>query len=175
MTKVYKEYAQALFMLSMETDNTDKIKADLDFIEEAFKSNLELMDLLTSPAVFLSERIKVIDDIFMGKVTEYVLSFLKLLCEKKHLESLYECIDEYRILFEESKNIAKAKIISAVKLSDDEKERIILKIEKTEGKKIKAEYVVDKSIIGGIIVETDGKILDGSLRYKLKDIKDVIK
>lgn len=174
MTKVYKEYAQALFMLALEKENSDIVKSDLDFLEETFKNNKELMDLLISPSVFLSERIKVIDNIFSEKVTEYVLSFLKLLCEKKRMESLYDSIDEYRKLFEESKNIIKAKIISAIELSDDEKERIILKLEKTEGKKINAEYVVDKSIIGGIIVETDGKILDGSLRYKLKDIKDVM-
>ena len=77
-------------------------------------------------------------------------------------------------LVEETKNISDAKIISAVELSEDEKERIILKLEKESGKKIKAEYVVDKSIIGGIIIESDGKIIDGSLRYKLKDIKDVM-
>ena len=59
-----------------------------------------------------------------------------------------------------------------IELSEDEKNRLVSKLEKTSGKNVNAEFVVDQSILGGIIVETDGKILDGSLKYKLKDVKE---
>ena len=36
------------------------------------------------------------------------------------------------------------------------------------------EYIVDKSIIGGLIIETDGRIMDSSLKKQLKDVKEVI-
>ena len=42
------------------------------------------------------------------------------------------------------------------------------------GGDVNMEYVVDSSIMGGVIVELDGKIMDGSLRHRLREVKDVI-
>ena len=48
------------------------------------------------------------------------------------------------------------------------------KLEKKSGKTAVIEYIIDESIIGGIIVEMDGKIIDSSIKRHLKDMKDVI-
>ena len=172
MTQLYKEYARALFVLSLEEGKTDEYASDLKIIEDALDTNPGFSDLLTSPAIKLSERLDMIDKVFSQSVSRYVLSFIKLMCEKKRLVCLKECIEEYRGLREEFKKISFVKVVSAVELSEDEKNRLVSKLEKTSGKNVNAEFVVDQSILGGIIVETDGKILDGSLKYKLKDVKE---
>ena len=56
----------------------------------------------------------------------------------------------------------------------DEKSSLEEKLEKKSGHKVMMEYVVDESILGGLIVEMDGKIIDTSLKKHLKDVKDVI-
>ena len=174
MTQLYKEYAQALFMLSLEENKTEQFASNLKVIEDAFDKNNEFYELLTSPAIYLSERLQIIDTTFSGSVSEYVLSFVKLLCEKKRLMELKNSIREYFRLVEEMKKISVVKVISAVELTDAEKGKLISKLEKTSDRNINAQFVVDESILGGIIIEAEGKILDGSLRYKLKDVKEVM-
>ena len=39
---------------------------------------------------------------------------------------------------------------------------------------VEIEYMTDSSILGGILIEADGKIIDGSLKARLRDIKEVI-
>ncbi len=172
MTQLYKEYAQALFMLSLEENKTEEYKKDLKTVEDAFEDNPSFYDLLLSPSIYLSERLEIVDKVFLGNVSRHILSFLKLLCEKKHLISLKDCIKEFGRLCDEMKKVSFVKITSAVELSEDEKNRIIEKLNKTSDKSVNAQFVVDESILGGIVMETEGKILDGSLKHKLKDVKE---
>ena len=77
-------------------------------------------------------------------------------------------------MYDEICEVSNAKVTSAVELNETEKASLKEKLEKKSGHKIIIEYSVDKSIIGGLIVEMDGKIMDSSLRKHLKDVKDVI-
>ena len=71
-------------------------------------------------------------------------------------------------------SIADAVITSAVELTDDEKHRLERKLTDVTGKKIRASYVIDKSIIGGVSIAVDGKNYDGSVRKNLKNLKEVM-
>ena len=63
---------------------------------------------------------------------------------------------------------------SAVELTDDEKKKLKLKLEKMSGKSLILKCTVDKSVLGGVIVKMDGKIMDGSLKHRLEEVKEVI-
>jgi len=122
----------------------------------------------------LGERVSAIEGAFSGKAPEYVISYLSLLCEKGRISSFIESVEEYGALLDASERILTAKITSAVALTEEEKQKLISKLEGLEGSKVIAEYFVDKALISGLIVEIDGKILDGSLRHRLNEVKEVM-
>lgn len=169
-----KEYAEALFALAAEENNAEGYLRDLSLIEDVIKADPEYISLLSSPAIAMSERLAAIREAFDGQVCENVLSFLMLLCENSNAGILLSCIDEFKALALCVSETAKAKIISAFPLSDSQKKALCEKLEKTSGKVILPEYIIDKSLIGGIKVEVDGNSYDGSLSHRLRDIKDVI-
>ena len=74
-----------------------------------------------------------------------------------------------------SKSISYATVTSALELTDDERAKLISKLEKMCGTKVQIEEKTDPSLIGGIVIEVDGKVIDGSIRNRLSDVKDVIK
>lgn len=174
MNEIGKEYGAALFKLACETGCTKEYGEALKDIRCAFSENPDYVNLLASPGIPVSERLGVIDSAFASSVPEHVLSYLKLLCEKGRLSCFEEACAEYASLFDVSQRVIHARVISAVPLTDQEKESIIQKLEKTHKGKVLAEYTVDPDILGGVIVEIDGKILDGSLRHRLRDVKDVM-
>ena len=174
MTEIGKEYGTALFMLACEENKQRKYAEALEKIKDTFLENPQYADLLSSPGIPLKERLQVIDTAFSGAIDEHVLSYLKLLCERGRISYFNESVDEYKALLDASEHISNAKITSAVELTEDEKQKLIRKLEATEKGKVHAEYFVDATLLGGLIVEVDGKVMDGSLRHRLHEVKEVM-
>jgi len=174
MNDVGKEYGTALFMLACEEEAKNEYAAALEAVESTFAENPEFQEILNSPALSLKERLHTIDEVFSETLPHHVLSFIKLLCEKGRISSFHQATKEFHTLFNASKQIFLARITSSAPLSDSEKEQLICKLEAIQHGKIRGEYFVDPSLIGGMTVEINGKIFDGSLRHRLYEIKEVM-
>ena len=174
MTETSKEYASALFALAAEEEMLPEVSHDLTLVLGQFRENPGYADLLASPNIPITDRLAAIDAAFEGSVCEYVVSFLKILCRKDNIRSVYKIILDFDELYRASQGIATARVISAVPLKKAEKEKLQSKLEKMCGKKVVMECISSSSVLGGIIVYVDGRVLDGSLRRRLHDIKEVI-
>ena len=67
-----------------------------------------------------------------------------------------------------------AKVTSATELTEEEKNALYEKLKKMSQKEIVIDYHLDKDILGGMIIEMDGKVIDASVKSRLKEVKDVI-
>ena len=168
-----KEYAEALFLLAAEEGRQVEIAKTLSAMEQAFLENPEFIELLASPAVPMEERLLVIEKTF-SSLERHGVSFLKILCERGYVRSFFEMTKTYRELMEMAGKVSTAQVISAVELTEEEKTALIQKLEKRCGNTVTAEYRVDGSLLGGMVIEIDGKVMDASLRNRLNDIKDVM-
>ncbi len=174
MNDVYTEYAEALFELGQNSSQSEKYLSDLELVSEIFLSNPEYKELLSSPAVLKEEKLSLIEKAFKPYVSKDTLNFLKLLCERKRISKIEECVSAYRRIYNDSFKIAVAKVVSAVALTEKEKSAVKEKTEKLINKKVKLECSEDPSLIGGMVIRVDGKVFDGSISSKLRDIKEVI-
>ncbi len=174
MTEISNEYASALFSLALEAGMKKEYGAALDKISDVFKKTPEYLEFLASPAISATERLSAAQAAFSESVPEHVMSFLQLLCEKGKVRIFAECTEAYRKLLEESEKITAAKVKSAVELTDEEKSELKQKLEKKTGHTITLECSTDSSLMGGLIIEIDGKVIDGSVKARLAEVKDVI-
>ncbi|MCQ2440278.1 MAG: ATP synthase F1 subunit delta [Clostridia bacterium] len=174
MSESSREYAEALFMLSRENNSSDEFENALDLMCELFDANPEYVELLSSPVISKKERSEILSNTFGDSLPEYVFSFIMMLCENGHIKDYKDCFNEYKTLNKDAKMVVTAKVTSAVELSMDEKAKLVKKLEKICKKTVVPEYVIDESIMGGVIVEADGKILDGSLKRRLSEVREVI-
>ena len=174
MTEISKEYGTALFMLACEERQQRSYADALEKIRTAFVDHPQYAEMLSSPSIPLQVRLNAIEAAFSETAPEHVLSYLKLLCEKGRISCFLESVEEYRALLNASEHISNAKITSAVALTDAEKQKLIRKLESMNRGRVRAEYFVDETLLGGLIVEVDGKIMDGSLRHRLYDVKEVM-
>lgn len=173
MADLSKEYASALFSLAKEKDLLSKFKLELENIKTVIKDSEDYLLILRSPALGLNSRLNLIDEAFVG-YHEYVVSFLKLLLENGHIASLPECIDEFFNQCKALENRQVAKIYYVKEPSAKQKQRLLDKLEARTNKKIDAIYIEDKTLIGGIKVELEDLVIDGSLTSRLSNIKGVI-
>ena len=174
MNDVAKEYGAALFLLACEENQKKEYEAALNTVKTSFLEHPDFLELLNSPALSMAERLSVIDTVFAENLPQRVLSFLKLLCEKGRISCFFRAAEEYEALLATSEMVYNARVTSATELTDAEKKKLIQKLEQMQGGKVEAEYFTDKALLGGLTVEMDGKILDGSLRHRLGEIKEVM-
>lgn len=174
MTEISKEYGTALFMVACEEGEQKEYAGYLKEIKNLFDENPAFFELLSSPSIQLSERLVAIDNVFGKVLPEYLLSYLKLLCEKGRIECFLESVEEYNALLNASERVFNAKVTSAQELTEEEKAKLIEKLGKSYKGSIQAEYVIDGALIGGVIVEIDGRVMDGSIRHRLQQVKEVI-
>ena len=175
MTQISKEYAVSLFSLAAEIDAEEEYLEELREVCSVFDAEPEYYELMTSPALTREERISALDGSFGESLSEYVMSFLKILCVSGHMKLLPECVAEYSRMLRESKRRAAVKVTSAAPLTEEEKSRIFEKVTKIVGGECEIAYYVDPSLIGGAIIETENAVIDGSLRKNLREMKEVIK
>lgn len=174
MKQTNREYAEALFLLGSEKNLVKEYGEALCLIKKVVADNPSYIDFLSSPAIPMSDRIKAIDEAFSADLPEDVLILLKLFCEKGHIAGLFDLVLEYEKLSDALFGTVDAEIVSAVELSDSQKEALLAKLCKKTGKKVFPIYKVDSALIGGIKITIDGTTYDGTIKTRLRDIKEVM-
>ena len=61
-----------------------------------------------------------------------------------------------------------------MELTGEEKEKLRAALSKRTGTTVELHYAIDPALLGGLIVEIDGTRMDGSLRHRLQEIKEVM-
>ena len=174
MTEMSKEYASALFSLAREAHVEDEILDELKVVAKLMEDNPEILEFLAAPNISKRERCGALKKALDGQVHEYVLSFLQLLCDRERIRLLGECAEEFAEMLDEEKGVLTAKVESAVALTEDETRRLKRALEKRTGRTIRLECRVDESLLGGLVVTLGGEVLDGSLKHRLKEIREVM-
>ena len=113
--------------------------------------------------------------VFVTKYRKPVISneigdFMKLLCEKGYIREFGNCTEEYTRRYNADHGIAEAVVTSAVTLSEAQMTALQAKLEKISGKKISLVQKKDASVLAGLRVELEGKLLDGTVQGRLTGI-----
>lgn len=175
MADIAKEYGQALFELASEEKQEEYILEEIKALREILKSNPELLKVLNAPNISKDERITIVDSVFKGRMHEYLCSFLKILTERRYLSELFECFKEYESCYEDKNSVVKATVSSAVELSELQKEALKKKLCEKTGKSVDMKYHVDPELLGGIRVNMDGVLFEGTVRARLDELRNNLK
>ena len=165
-------YAKSLVDLSTEQKQLEVVYNDMKYLQAIFKSNPDVVTLLRSPIINADKKEKIITAVVSTNIGQLSYLFIKLLIEKHRESNLPEIADAIITQYNSINNIHKAKITTAVAMSDELKKSVMSKL-KTDAAldNIELETEVREELIGGFILEMQGNIVDSSILRDLKDIK----
>lgn len=164
-------YAKSLLDLSQEKGQLENVFNDMLFLQKLMKGNRDLLNLLRSPVITSDKKLKILDAITGGKVSDATSLFIKLLVNKGREGALPEVITAFIKEYKELKNIHTVTLTTAVPVSEEVKNRFIEQIKKTTAiQNIEMETKVDEKIIGGFILQTGDQLVDASVSYDLREI-----
>ena len=174
MTEMSKSYADALFSLALETNTVYETLMALKTMRDGICGTEGALELLASPSIPKDDRCAVLEKAFGEVQPEHVMSFVGVLVQHGHIRELYDCFAAYTQLHDEHCRLSTARVVSAVELTEAEKAKLIEKLSRKLQRTIHLECEVDPSLLGGLVVHVDGKVIDGSLRHRLQEIKEVM-
>ena len=170
MTQTARLYGGSLYELAAEEKLTDTIMEQMQEIRKIFRENPDYMKLLCEPSLPKKERTGLVEEAFGSQAERYLVNFIKLLCERNILMEYAGCCDEFVRRFNADHNIAEAVVTSAVALSEDQMKALKERLEKLSGKKVSLVQKRDASVVAGLKVELEGKLLDGTVKSRLSGI-----
>lgn len=169
-----RRYASALYQVAEKNGKVDEYIEDLKNICTLIYDNEEFYKILKHPQISTSQKKKMFINIFKGKIDEELLSFLLILIQKDRIMFLREKLKQMQHIYLEKNNTLKAHVKSAIPLDDKEIDNLRNKLEKKYDKKIILINEIDKEIIGGLYVRVGDDVIDGTLRSKLHEMKDLM-
>jgi F-type H+-transporting ATPase subunit delta len=169
-----RRYTRALFQLAREAGQEESVGAEIEQFHTDY-SHSDLQSVLTNPAFPVEIRKQVFDQVASGeRLSSLTLRFLSLLLERDRLSHLAGIVNCYRRLLNEAKGRVDAKVVSVTALEPSVVERLRGQLRAISGKEVILQQVVDPDLLGGLQVELEGKIYDGSLRTQLENMKQRI-
>jgi len=165
---INEEYGRGLFALASEEGVDREILLESRAVCEAFSD--EYLHLLENPDLPKAERVALVGQLLDGRVNKYLANFVKIMTERGAASEIPGCFAVYERLYNEKHDIRKVTAVSAVPLTDEQKEKLQAKLEKNTGAAVDIEYVVDEKIIGGMRLYFDDRRIDDSIESKLRDI-----
>lgn len=169
--KIAKNYADALLKIAKEQDSAEKIYNDLISVLEVLKSSDDLKLFLENPLVSPNDKKEIIYKVFNKDFDLQIINFLNTLVDNKRIKILDTIFYCYEKGYEQAKNTARVSITSAVEINPESKNRLIETLAKKLGKQIIAEYQINNDIIGGLVIKIQDKVVDLSIKSKIKDME----
>ena len=169
--KVSNRYAKALLELAVETNNLEDCYSDMNTILTVSQDSKEFYLLLKSPIIKTDKKIIIIEEVFSNKLSELTNGFIKIITSKKREAILDSVAKSFISLYKEKKNIISAKLVTATEIDNETREEVLDFIKKKGHKNVDLQEKIDKSIIGGAIINIGNKQIDASVSNKINEMK----
>ena len=172
---VSKVYGDAYVSVVSEKNNLIDALEEIKLLKNILLENDEIIELLDSPKLDDEEKTAFIKGIFENHISVDSLGFLLTVIEKKRQAELLPIVDYVIDCIKELLLIGKATITTALELDDAKKERIVDELLKTSHyKSLEVEYVVDNSIIGGIVIRIGDRVVDSSVKTRIEKMRKIL-
>lgn len=169
--KIVQNYTKAFFEVAKETGNLEIVQEDFSIINKVVEKSPELTSLFNDPKYTVSDIANIVTKAFKGKVNELTFSFITLLISKNRIAILPLIPAVFLRLYNTENNILEVDCQSASPISDALKALIEEKIVKRTNKKIKVNYSLDPSLVGGFKLYLQDELLDFSIAGKLNKLR----
>tara|TARA_B100001121_G_scaffold310052_1_gene339288 strand:- start:1485 stop:2033 length:549 start_codon:yes stop_codon:yes gene_type:complete len=170
-----ERYSLALFELASENSELDAIEKNIGEILELFEINHDLYNFLRNPTISTDKQEKMITKISdIMQINEIMKNFMLLLIKKKRIFFVKNILKHFLILSSKKRGVVSAELISSKKLENDKINILSEEFSKIIGSKIKFDFKVDQSLIGGLKVKIGSTLIDSSLKSKLKKYENLI-
>ena len=135
------------------------------------RENTELTRLMNHPKIEKEEKVRLIEDIFKGRIGDELVGLLRMLVQKGHYKETDQVFTYFIDRVKEYKKIGTAYVTSAMELTLQQKQAVEQKLlDTTKYVQFEIHYTTDPALIGGMVIRIRDRVVDGSVRTRLEHL-----
>jgi F-type H+-transporting ATPase subunit delta len=146
--------------------------AELQYFAAALAASVELRNALSTPAVPVGRKRAVIGQIAgILKLSAITRNFLFILVDHRRIAAMPEIVQSFELVVDERLGFARADVSSARELTEAQRTAVTAGLERLTGKRLRARFAPDSTLIGGLVARIGSTVYDGSLRGQLQSLR----
>jgi len=170
--RIARRYAAALFETAVTHDVVQSVEEDLSAIVGLLENDARFREFFLAPITSREEKIAVAERVFSDRITALTMQLLRVMLGKRRETELPGVRTEYVELRREKEGVVHVVVTSAQELPEDQRTALVAKLGAVLGRKIEPEFNVDSRLMGGVRVQYENFVLDGSVRGSLDRLRE---
>jgi F-type H+-transporting ATPase subunit delta len=167
MSAVSRRYARALFALAKEAGTVSPTAAELERVA-TLAAELSVSAVLRNPLLSPAHRLEFAQTLAReSAASPLLIHFVCLLADHQRLAELPAIHQYFQNLLDQELGRVRVTIRSPGALTPQQQSDLVATFTKITGKQVIPTIAVDPDLLGGVVVEAEGKVYDGSVRTQL--------
>ncbi len=171
---VAKNYARALFELAIEENRVEEIGEEVETVAQILEMDKSFYEFFVTPLVAKKDKLDLIEKAFGGNISKYTENFFKVLVTNGRSNEVLGISDHYKKMKLEHLNMIEAVAYTVLPITESQHQKLAEKLEKETGKKVILKNLIDKSLLGGMLIKIGEKEIDGTVLNRLKNLQAAI-
>jgi F-type H+-transporting ATPase subunit delta len=168
---IAKNYAEALLVLAGRATDLEGWGAAVNGVVTAMEGDVRLRRFLEAPQISAGQKSEVLGKAFENKLPKPMVRFLQKLVQNRRQMLLPQIAIEYGNLVDEATGRIHAQVTLSRAATDADRKVIADQLSRAFAKTVVPHVSVNPDILGGVVVRVGDRVMDGSVRKRLKTLK----
>jgi F-type H+-transporting ATPase subunit delta len=167
-------YAAALYAVGKAEGQLPIVADELFAFARAVETSDQLRDALSDPHLPAERRQQVVEELLGRRASDVTLGLVSMMVATGRGDDLPEVVDYLLELNAAEHGQEVAEVRTAVDLDAEQRQRLAQALERTVGHPVDLRVIVDPSVIGGLVVRVGDQVIDGSVRHRLAELREIL-
>jgi len=175
ISNISKRYAKAFFEIAANEKKLEEFHAELSSFSSMITQNKALKEFLANPIIEQDNKKAVVEKLISKlKFSNLTVNFIKLLVDKRRIDTLADIETCYRQLMDEALKTVRINVKTAFPMSGNMQEFITSNMEKITGRKAEITVETVPDLLGGVVIGVGDTLYDGSVRAQLNNMRNLL-
>ena len=165
-------YAQAILEIGKAEDVLELVEDELFRVARTFEASDELRATLANQAIPAARREAIVEELLGGVgATTATRSLVSFVVASGHAAQLAAIVDAFLRRAAAEREHRVAEVHSAVPLDGDQQQRLAAALSAATGRQVEVKVIVDPSVVGGLVARVGDRVIDGTVRSRLDELR----
>ena len=172
INEICRRYANALILSSTEENDLKKISQNFEHFNEVLKTSNDLSKYIKNPLINSQKKSLVLKKICKSfSYNQFFQGFISVLTKHGKINLQEKIYNEYKRIIDFRAGLTEIIVTTSEPLNKDVEQKLKKKLSESLKLKIKLTKIIDKDIIGGIIIKIKSIMIDNSIKSKLTEFE----
>ncbi len=170
--ELVRGYAEALFAVADAEEELGAVEDQLYAFGKLVERDAKVRDALADPALPVENKKGLIRDLLGERANPVAVNLLGLIVDLERGRDIGHIVEGFVAVAAERRKHQLAEVRSAVPLDAARREQLAAALSKATGRTVEVKVVVDPSVIGGVVARLGDEVFDGTIRTRLREVRE---